>query len=110
MSVNTHWPCEAEGKADGVGEAVRVGLGNLERVGAEDWSHGAAVGAGRLWGDVGLIMLQTDPKESLAFTLLLALQMSGASGAAVGVPRYTFLVEKLLQLELKHSGAQNLQR
>lgn len=55
-------------------------------------------------------MLQTDPKESLAFTLLLALRMSGAPGAAVGVPRYPLLVEKLLQLELKQSGGQNLQR
>lgn len=110
MPVNTHRPCEAEGKADRVGEAVRVGLGHLERVGAEDGSHGPAIGAGRIWGDAGLIMLQTDPKERLAFALLLALQMSGASGAAVGIPRYPFLVKKLLQLELKHSGAQNLQR
>lgn len=110
MSVNTHRPCEAEGEADRVGEAVRVSLGHLERVGAEDGSHGPAVGAGRIWGDAGLIVLQTDPKESLAFALLLALRVSGASGAAVGIPRYPFLVKKLLQLELKNSGAQNLQR
>lgn len=110
MLVNTHRPREAEGKADRVGKAVRVGLGHLKRVGAEDGSHGSAIGAGRLWGDAGLIMLQADSKESLAFTLLLTLRMSGASGAAVGVPRYPLLVEKLLQLELKHSGGQNLQK
>ena len=110
VSVSTHRPCEAKGKADWVGEAVCVGLRHLEGVGAEDGSHGPAVGAGRLGGHVGLVMLQTDPKEGLAFTLLAALRMSGASGTAVGVPRYPFLVEKLLQLQLKHSGAQNLKR
>lgn len=50
-------------------------------------------------------MLQTDPKESLALTLLLALQVSGA---AVGIPSYPLLVEELLQLQLKHARAQNL--
>lgn len=108
--VNTYRPREAEGKADGVGKAVRVGLGHLKRVGAEDGSHGPAIGARRLWGDAGLVMLQADPKESLAFTLLLALRLSGVSGAAVGVSRYPLLVEEFLQLELKHSGAQHLQR
>lgn len=109
MSINTYRPCEAEGEADWVGEAVRVGLRHLEGIGAEDGSHSTAVGAGRLGGDVGLVMLQTNPKESLTLTLLvLALRMSRATGAAVGVPRYPFLVEKLLQLQLKHSGAQNL--
>lgn len=48
-------------------------------------------------------MLQTDPKESLAFAL------SRACGAAVGVARCPLLVEKLLQLQLKHPGAENLQ-
>ncbi len=107
MPVNTHRPCEAELEADRVGEAVRVGLRHLEGVGAEDGSHGAAVGAGGLGGDVGLVVLQTNPKESLALALLV-LALSGASRAAVGVPRYPFLVEELLQLQLKHSGAQNL--
>lgn len=101
----TYWPCETEGKADRVGEAVRVGLRDLEGVGAEDGSHSPPIRAGRLWGDVGLIMLQTDPKESLALTLLLALQVSGA---AVGIPSYPLLVEELLQLQLKHARAQNL--
>lgn len=104
--TDTHWPCEAEVKADWVGEAVGVGLWHLEGVGAEHRSHSSAIGAGRLGGDAGLIVLQTDSKESLALTLLVCL--SGTSRAAVGVPRYPLLVEKLLQLQLKHSGAQNL--
>lgn len=107
--TNTHRPCETEGEADWVGEAVRVGLRHLEGVGAKNGSHGTAIGAGGLWGDVGLVVLQTNPKESLTLALLvLALRKSRASGAAVGIPRYTFLVEELLQLQLKHSGAQNL--
>lgn len=109
MRINTHWPCEAEGEADGVGEAVRVGLRHLEGVGAEDGSHSPAVRAGRLGGDVGLVVFQTNPKESLALALLvLALRMGRASGAAVGVPRHPFLVEELLQLQLENSGAQHL--
>ncbi len=107
--ANTHRPCEAEGEADWVGEAVRVGLRHLEGVGAEDGSHGTAVRAGRLGGDVGLVMLQTNPKEGLALALLvLALRKSRASGAAVAVSRYPLLVEELLQLQLKHSGAPTL--
>lgn len=106
MPINTYRPCEAEREVDWVGEAVRVGLRYLEGVRAEDGRHSTAVGAGRLGGDVGLVMLQTNPKESLALTLpVLALRMSRASGAAVAVPRYPFLVEKLLQLQLKHSRA-----
>lgn len=107
LSANTYWPSEAEGKADRVGEAVRVGLRYLEGVGAEDGGHSPPICAGRLWGDIGLIMLQTDSKESLALTLL-ALQVSGASGTAVGIPRYPLLVEEFLQLQLKHARAQNL--
>lgn len=53
----THWPCEAEGKADWVGEAVCIGFWHLEGVGAQDRGHSSAVGAGGLRGDVGLIML-----------------------------------------------------
>lgn len=94
---------------DWVGEGVGVGLRHLEGVGAEDWSHSTAVGTGRLRGDIGLVVLQTNPKESLALALLvLALRMSRASGAAVGVSSHPFLVKELLQLQLKHSGAQNL--
>lgn len=84
MFTNTHRPREAEGEVDRVGEAVRVGLRHLEGVGAEDGSHSAAVGAGRLGGDVRLVMLQANPKESLALTLLaVALLVSRASRAAV---------------------------
>lgn len=108
--ISTHRPREAEGKAHWVGEGVRVGLRHLEGVGAEDGSHSSAVGARRLGGDVGLVVLQTDPKESLALALLVSLRMRRAAGAAVAVSRHSFLVEKLLQLQLKHSGAQNLQR
>ena len=108
VPTGTHRPCEPEVEADWVGEAVRVGLRHLEGVGAQDGSHSPAVGAGGLGGDAGLVMLQTDPKESLAFALLVALRLSRASRAAVGVPRHPFLVEKLLQLQLKDSGAQNL--
>lgn len=109
--MNTYRPREAEEEADWVGEAVRVGLRHLEGVGAEDGSHSPAVGAGRLRGDVRLVVLQTNPKESLALTLLVvALRMSRAPGAAVRVPRYPFLVEELLQLQLKHTGAQHLQK
>lgn len=85
----THRPREAKGEADRVGEAVRVGLWDLEGVGAEDRSHCAPVGTGRLRGDVGLIVLKTNPKESLALALLVvvALRMrSVTAGAAVAVP------------------------
>lgn len=110
-TVLTHRPCEAEGEADWVGEAVRVGLRDLEGVGAEDGSHRTPVRARGLRGDVGLVVLQTNPKESLALALLVvALRMCSATGAAVGVPRCPFLVEELLQLQLKHARAQNLQR
>lgn len=100
----THRPREAEGEADRVGEAVRVGLRDLEGVGAEDRSHCAPVGAGRLRGDVGLVVLETNPKESLALALLVvALRMrSATTGTAVAVPRCPFLVEELLQLQLEH--------
>ena len=93
---------------DWVGEAVRIGLRDLEGVGSEDRSHSSAICAGGLWGYAGLIMLQTDLKESLALALLVTLQMRRASWAAVGVPRYPLLVEKLLQLQLKNARAQNL--
>lgn len=106
--MKTYRPCEAEVKVDWVGETFRVGLRHLEGVGAQDGSHSPAVGAGGLWGDAGLVMLQTDPKESLAFTLLVSLRMSRASRATVGVSRHPFFIEKLLQLQLKDSGAQNL--
>lgn len=108
MSVNTYRPREAEVKADWIGEAFRIGLRHLEGVGAQNGSYSPAVSAGGLGGDAGLVMLQTDPKESLALALLVALWMSRASRAAVGVPRHPFLVEKLLQLQLKDSGARNL--
>lgn len=104
----TYWPREAERKVDGVGEAVRVGLGHLEGVGAEDRRHSPAVGAGGIGGDAGLVMLQADPKEGLALALLVTLWMRRASRATVGVPRRPLLVEKLLQLQLKHARAQNL--
>lgn len=107
---NTHRPSEAEGEADGVGETVRVGLRHLEGVGAEDGRHSPAVGAGRLGGDVGLVMLQADSEVSLALALLVSLQGCRASGTAVGVPRHPFLIEKLLQLQLKYSGAPDLLR
>lgn len=46
-------------------------------------------------------MLEADPKESLAFTLMMALRLS-ATGTAVGISRYTLLVEELLQFQLKN--------
>lgn len=52
-------------------------------------------------------MLQTDPKKSLALTLLLALS-GRAPRTAIGVSRYPLLVEKLLQFQLENSRAQNL--
>lgn len=52
-------------------------------------------------------MLQTDPKESLAFTLMMVLYLS-AAGTAVGVSRYPLLIEKLLQFQLKNPRAKNL--
>lgn len=106
--IITHRPCEAEREAHWVGEAVRVGLRYLEGVRAKHGGHGTAVRAGRVRGDVGLVVLQTNPKESLALALLV--RMSSASGTAVGIPTYSFFVEELLQFELKHSRTQNLQR
>lgn len=54
-------------------------------------------------------MLQTHPKESLALALLVvALWVSCATGATVGVPGCPFFVKKFLQLQLKHSRAHNL--
>lgn len=108
----THRPREAEGEADRVGESVRVGLRDLEGVGAEDRSHGAPVGARRLRRDIGLVVLETNPKESLALALLVvvALRMRrAATGAAVAVSRSPFLVEELLQLQLEHPRTQDLQ-
>lgn len=107
MSVVTHRPCEAELEAHRVGEAVRVGLRHLEGVGAEDRSHCSAVRARRLGGNVGLVVLQTNPKEGFALAVLV--RMSGASGAAVGIPTQPFFIQKLLQFQLKHSGTHNLQ-
>lgn len=104
----THRPREAEGEADRVGEAIRVGLRHLEGVGAEDRSHGAPVGTGRLRGDVGLIVLETNPKERLALALLVVVALrvrSTTAGAAVAVPRRPLLVEELLQLQLEHPRA-----
>ena len=53
-------------------------VGDAEGVGAEDGGDGAAVGAGRLGGDAGLVVLQADAEEGLAVALL----QPGASGAA----------------------------
>lgn len=46
-------------------------------------------------------MLEADPKESLAFTLVMGLRLS-ATGTAVGISRYALLVEELLQFQLKN--------
>lgn len=53
-------------------------------------------------------MFQADPKEGLTLALLVALCVRGATGATVGVPGDPLLVQKLLQLQLKHTRAQNL--
>lgn len=106
MSIITHRPCEAELEAHWVGEAIRVGLWYLEGIWTEDGSHCSAVRARRFGGDIRLIVLQTNPKESFALAVLV--WMSGPSRAAVGIPVYPLFIKKLLQFKLKHSRTQNL--
>ena len=103
-------PREAEVHPDGVGErSLGDGVRDLERVRAEDGRHGAAVGARRLRGGVGLVVLETDPEEGFTFTLLLVRRGQTAL-AAVFVALHSLLVQKLLQLQLKDSGTKPLWR
>lgn len=88
----TYRPREAEVNPDGVGErALRDDIGHLERVGAEHGRHGAAVGAWRLRGGVGLVVLETDPEEGLTLALLLE-RRGQASLTAVFVALHSLLV------------------
>lgn len=88
----THRPREAEVNPDGVSErTLRDHIGDLEGVGPEDGSHSGAVGARRLRGGVGLVMLQTDPEKG--FTLALLLERRGQpSFTAVFVALYSLFV------------------
>lgn len=106
----TYRPREAEVHPDGVAErTLRDGVRDLEGVGAEHRRHGAAVGARRLRGGVGLVVLQADPKEG--FTLALLLEGRGqAPPAAVLVALHPLLVEELLQLQLENPRTKPLRR
>lgn len=108
MNTSVYRPREAEVHPDGVGEgAVGEDVGDLEGVGAQDGGHGAAVRAWWLRGGVGLVVLETDPEEGLARALLLEGGRQ-ASSAAVLVALHSLLVQKLLQLQLKHSRTKTL--
>lgn len=103
-------PREAKVNPDGVGErSLRDGIRDLEGVWAEDGCHGGPIGARGLWGGVGLIVLETDPEEGFTFTLLL-IRRGETSLTAVFVALYSFLVQKLLQLQLKNSRTKPLWR
>lgn len=107
----TYGPGEAEGEADGVAEggvgAARP-VGDAEGVGAEHGGDGAAVGAGRLGGHAGLVVLEADAEEGLAVALLQPGAAGAAPPAAVAVAEEPLLVDELLQLQLEHPGAGHL--
>lgn len=103
-------PGECKGEFDGVGEAwVRAdGLRHVEGVGSQHWGDSTAIGTWGLRGHTGLVVLQADPKESLALALLQALRAGHPTTAAVHVPYRTFLIDELLQLQLEEPGARDL--
>jgi len=107
----THGPGEAEGEADGVAEgrisAARA-VGDAEGVGPQDGGDGTAVGAGRLGGHAGLVVLEADAEEGLAVALLQPTSSGAAPPAAVTVAEQPLLIDKLLQLQLEDPGATNL--
>lgn len=104
-------PGEAEGEADGIAEggvgAARA-VGDAEGVGAEDGGDGAAVGAGRLGGHAGLVVLEADAEEGLAVALLEPAGAGAAPAAAVAVAEQPLLIDKLLQLQLEDPGGADL--
>lgn len=105
-------PGEAEGEADGVAEGglgAAGAVGHAEGVGAQHRGDGAAVGAGRLGGYAGLIVLEAHAEEGLAVALLQPGAGAAAPrAAAVAVPQQPLLIDKLLQLQLEHPGAAHL--
>lgn len=108
----TYGPGEAEGEANGVAEGgvgAACAVGDAEGVGAEDGGDGAAVGAGRLGGDAGLVVLEADAEEGLAVALLQPAGAGAAPAAAVAVAEQPLLIDKLLQLQLEDPGAADLQ-
>lgn len=110
-SPPTYGPGEAKGEADGIAEggvsAARA-VGDAERVGAEDGGDGAAVGAGRLGGHAGLVVLEADAEEGLAVALLEPAGAGAAPAAAVAVAEQSLLIDKLLQLQLEDPGGADL--
>lgn len=110
-SPPTYGPGEAEGEADGIAEggvgAARA-VGDAEGVGAEDGGDGAAVGAGRLGGHAGLVVLEADAEEGLAVALLEPAGAGAAPAAAVAVAEQPLLIDKLLQLQLEDPGGADL--
>lgn len=107
----TYGPGEAEGEADGIAEggvgAARA-VGDAEGVGAEDGGDGAAVGAGRLGGHAGLVVLEAHAEEGLAVALLEPAGAGAAPPAAVAVAEQPLLIDKLLQLQLEDPGGADL--
>lgn len=99
-------PGEAKGEADGVAEGgVRArAVREAEGVDAQHRSDGAAVGAGRLGGHAGLVVLEAHAEEGPAG----ARRRARAPAAAVAVPQQPLLVDELLQLQLEHPGAPDL--
>lgn len=110
-STPTYGPGEAEGEADGIAEggvgAARA-VGDAEGVGAQDGGDGAAVGAGRLGGHAGLVVLEADAEEGLAVALLEPAGAGAAPAAAVAVAEQPLLIDKLLQLQLEDPGGADL--
>lgn len=110
-SPPTYGPGEAEGEADGIAEGgvgASRAVGNAEGIGAEDGGDGAAIGAGRLGGHAGLVVLEADAEESLAVALLEPAGAGAAPAAAIAVAEQPLLIDKLLQLQLKDPGGADL--
>lgn len=99
------WPGEAEGESDGVakGGVDACAVGQAEGVDPQHRRDGAAVGAGRLWGHAGLVVLEAYAEEGPA-----GARRARAPAAAVAVPQQPLLVDELLQLQLKDAGAPDL--
>lgn len=101
-----HRPGEAQREADRVAEGgVGAGtVGQAEGVDAQHRRDGAAVGAGRLGGHAGLVVLETHAEEGPAG----ARRRPRAPAAAAAVPQQPLLVDELLQLQLEHPRAPDL--
>lgn len=63
----TYRPRKVERKSDGIIQALNGGVLEVDRAVVEDGGDDFAEGAWRARIDVGLVVLETDPKKCLAF-------------------------------------------